>query len=148
MEGGQSATDFIFTLICVMKYSQWIGFAACILLVVACFLPWAWYPDLQKDFTGFFSEENRYGQPGKLILFFTGLSMLCFLIPRVWAKRFNLLFGALNLAFAIRCYYVFTACYLGICPEKKAGIFLVVIAPLIIMLAAVLPDMKLKRGGE
>ena len=35
--------------------------------------------------------------------------------------------------------------YLGICPDKKAGIFLVLIAPVIITLAAVLPDMKLKK---
>ena len=49
-----------------MKYSQYIGVAAAIILVGACFLPWAFYPDLNKDFTGFFSEQNNYGRPGKL----------------------------------------------------------------------------------
>src|SRR5690606_960231 len=41
-----------------MKYSQWIGVAASLLLVAACFLPWTWHPDLNKEFTGFFSENN------------------------------------------------------------------------------------------
>lgn len=128
-----------------MKYSQWIGVGACLLLIAACFLPWAWYPDLQKNFTGFFSEEGRYGRPGKILVFFSVVCIVLFLVPRVWAKRFNLLFGALSLAFGVRCYVVFSSCYLGICPDKKPGLFLVVIAPLIITLAAVLPDMKLKK---
>lgn len=128
-----------------MKYSQRIGVAACLLLIVACSLPWAWYPDLQKDFTGWFSEEGRYGHPGKILVFLSSVSIVLFLVPRVWAKRFNLLSGTLALAFGIRCYFVFSSCYLGICPEKKIGIFLVVIAPLIITLTAVLPDMKLKK---
>lgn len=128
-----------------MKYSKWIGIAACLLLIIACYLPWAWYPDLQKNFTGFFTEEGRYGHPGKIIIFFCMVSILLFLIPRIWAKRFNILFCVLNLAFAIRCYIVFGSCYLGICPEKKTGIFLVLILPFIITLAAVLPDMELKK---
>ena len=128
-----------------MKYSKWIGVTACLLLIAACFIPWAWYPDLQKDFNGFFSEEGRYGRPGKILVFFSVVCMILFLIPRLWAKRFNLLFGTLSLAWGIRCYFVYTACYLGICPEKKLGIFLVVVAPLIITVAAVLPDMKLKK---
>jgi hypothetical protein len=130
-----------------MKYSKWIGVAACILLIVACFLPWAWYPDLQKSFTGFFSEEGRYGHPGKLLVFFSVVSLVLFLVPRVWAQRFNLLCGTLSLAFGIRCYFVFTSCYLGTCPDKKPGIYLVVIASLVITLAAVLPDTKLKKGS-
>jgi hypothetical protein len=109
------------------------------------FPPLGLYPDLQKDFTGFFSEEGRYGRPGKLLVFFSVISLILFLVPRVWAKRVNLLFGTLSLAFGIRCFFVFTSCYLGICPEKKPAIFLVVIAPLLITLAAVLPDMKLKK---
>jgi hypothetical protein len=128
-----------------MKYSQWIGIVACLLLIAACFMPWAWYPDRQENFTGFFSEENRYGQPGKILLFFNVLCIILFLVPRVWAKRFNMLFGTLMLAFGIRCYFVFTACYMGTCPDKKPGIYLVMLLPAIITLAAILPDMKLKE---
>ena len=45
-----------------MRYSRWIGLAACITLIIACFLPWTYYADIQKTFTGFFSEKNMYGK--------------------------------------------------------------------------------------
>jgi hypothetical protein len=128
-----------------MKNSQWIGVAACLVLVAVCFGPWVWIPDLQVNFTGFFSEENRYGRPGKILIFFSIVSIILFLVPRIWAKRFNVLSGTLMLAFGIRCYFVFTACYMGICPEKKLGIFLVVLLPVIVMVTAILPDMKLRE---
>jgi hypothetical protein len=37
-----------------MKYSQWTGIVAALLLIAACFMPWAYFPDLGKNFTGFF----------------------------------------------------------------------------------------------
>jgi hypothetical protein len=128
-----------------MKYSQWFGIAAALILVAACFMPWAWYPDLGKGFTGFFSEGNAYGRPGKLLVFFSVVAIVFFLIPKIWAKRSNVLLGALTLAFGIRCYFVYSACYRGICPDKRLGLYLVVAAPLLMLLAALAPDMKLKE---
>ncbi|MES1159401.1 MAG: hypothetical protein ABUM51_01470 [Bacteroidota bacterium] len=127
-----------------MKNSQWIGIAAALLLIGACFLPWAYFPDLQKDFTGFFSEKNTYGRPGKVFVFLSALAIIFFLIPKIWAKRANIFVGALTIAFGIKCFLLFTACYKGICPDKKIGIFLVLIASATMTLAAVLPDIKLK----
>jgi hypothetical protein len=112
---------------------------------VTCFLPWAWYPDLGKFFTGFFSESNFYGRPGKVLVFFGVVAIGLFLVPRVWAKRSNVLVGALTLAFGIRCYFVYSACYRGVCPDKRLGIFLVVAAPLVMLLASLFPDIKLKE---
>ena len=128
-----------------MKYSQSIGVAAALLLVGASFLPWAYFPDLQKEFTGFFSEHNAYGRPGKVFIFLSAIAIVLFLIPRVWAKRANLMVGALTFAFGIKCFLLFGACYRGICPEKRVGLFLVVILPAIMTLAAILPDLKLKE---
>jgi len=128
-----------------MKNSQWIGIAASILLVAACFLPWAWYPDLQESFTGFFSEKNTYGRPGKILLFFGIVATILFLAPRVWAKRANVLVCAITIAFCIKNYIVYTGCYRGICPEKKIGIFLTLFAAALMTLCAVLPDTKLKE---
>jgi len=128
-----------------MKNSQWIGIAASILLIAACFMPWAYYPDLQKDFTGFFSERNTYGRPGKVLLFFSVAAILLFLIPKVWAKRANVLLCALTIAFAVKSYILYTACYRGTCPDKKIGIFLVLLASSLMTLCAVLPDTKLKE---
>lgn len=127
-----------------MKNSQWIGIAAALLLIGACFLPWAYFPDLQKDFTGFFSEKNTYGRPGKIFIFLGTIAITLFLIPKIWAKRTNIFVGAITIAFGIKCFLLFTACYKGICPDKKLGIFLVLIASAIMTLAAILPDIKLK----
>lgn len=128
-----------------MKYSQWIGIAAAFLLIGVCFLPWAYYPDLQKEFTGFFSEGNAYGRPGKVFVILTIPCIVLYMIPRVWAKRANILLATVVFAFGIKSYILYSACYRGVCPDKKIGLFLVVIIPLIMILAAVLPDTKLKQ---
>jgi hypothetical protein len=127
-----------------MKYSQWMGIAAALLLVAACFMPWAYFPDLQKDFTGFFSEKNIYGRPGKVLIFFSAIEILFFAIPRVWAKRANIFVSALAIAFSVKSYILYTSCYGGLCPEKRVGIFLVLAAALIGLVAALLPDLPLK----
>jgi hypothetical protein len=127
-----------------MKYSQWIGIAAALLLVAACFMPWAYFPDLQKDFTGFFSEKNIYGRPGKVLVFFSTIEILFFAIPRVWAKRANIFVSALAIAFAVKSYILYTSCYGGLCPEKRVGIFVVLATTLIGLVAALLPDLPLK----
>ena len=131
-----------------MKYSQWIGIAAAVLLTVACYLPWAYFPDLGKEFTGFFSEQNRYGRPGRILTFFSAVMVMMFLIPKIWAKRTNLFVGAITFAFAIRCYLLYTKCYRGICPESRAGIFLLLVASAITMTAALLPDLAVKQESR
>jgi len=128
-----------------MKYSTYIGIGASVVLIIACFLPWAYYPDLDKIFNGFFSEKNQYGRPGKAILFFSIISIVLFLIPRVWAKRLNQFVGVLTFAYCIKTYVLFASCYHGICPEKKEGLYLLMISSVIMLIAALLPDMKLKE---
>jgi uncharacterized BrkB/YihY/UPF0761 family membrane protein len=131
-----------------MKYSQWIGIAAAVVLVVACFLPWTFHPDLNKHFTGFFSENNNYGKPGKVFIVLSVVATIFFLIPRVWAKRWNLLVGGLMVAFAIKSFIVFSGCYNGICPTKMAGLWIMLVSALGVLLMALLPDMKIveKKG--
>lgn len=125
-----------------MKYSQWIGIAAAIVLVISCFMSWTYYPDLDKTFTGFFSEDNNYGKPGKVFVVFAVVGVVFFLIPRIWAKRWNLLIGALTVAFAIKSYIVFTSCYRGICPQKLAGLWLMLVSSAVLLIMTLLPDLK------
>ena len=128
-----------------MKYSQWIGVVAALVVIGACWMPWAWYPDLNKSFTGFFSELNRYGKPGKVLVFFSIISILLFLIPKVWAKRTNILVGGISVAWAIKSFISYTACYRGICPEKQAGIWLMLVASAVVVVMALLPDLPVKE---
>ena len=128
-----------------MKYSQWIGIAAALLLAAACFMPWAYFPDLGKEFTGFFSEQNRYGRPGKLLTVFSAVMIVMFVIPKIWAKRTNMIVAGITVAFVIRSYILYTGCYGGICPEKRAGIFLLLLASVVAVVATLLPDVPVSQ---
>ena len=128
-----------------MKYSQWIGVAAALLLIGACFMPWAYFPDLDKVFTGFFSEKNIYGKPGKVLVFFAGIEIILFLIPKIWAKRTNILVAGMAIAFSIKCFILFSGCYRGICPDRRIGIWLILIASIAVVGAALVPDLPVKQ---
>jgi hypothetical protein len=126
------------------KYLQRIGLIACLVLVVACFMPWTYHADLKETFTGFYSHDNHYGKPG---LFLTGIAVIAFAfmyIPKVWAKRINLFVCAVGVGYAIKSYTLFTSCYNAYCPEKRTGIFLIMICTVIMLAASVFPDLKIK----
>jgi hypothetical protein len=130
-----------------MKYSQWIGIAAVLVVVAGCFLPWAYFPDLNKEFTGFFSEQNRYGRPGKVLVFLGAIEIVLFLIPRIWAKRANIFTAAVVLAWSFKSYLLYTACYEGTCPFRRIGIFFVLGGAVIGMVASLTPRLPVKQDG-
>jgi cytochrome bd-type quinol oxidase subunit 2 len=131
-----------------MKYSQWIGVAAAIVLVIACFLPWTYHPDLDKNFTGFFSQNNIYGKPGYFFIVVCIIAIVFFLIQRVWAKRWNLFICAIILSYAIKSFIVFSGCYRGICPDKKAGLWIMLLSAIVMLAMTMFPDIKLKEEGK
>lgn len=119
------------------------GIVACIVLITACFMPWTFHADLGKEFTGFFSEQNRYGKPGKYLTGLAVMILACMLLPKLWAKRLNLFLGALLIAYAVKTYILYTSCYMAYCPEKKTGVFLMLFSSVIIFIATAFPSMKL-----
>jgi len=131
-----------------MKYSQWIGVAAAIILVIACFFPWTYHPDLDKNFTGFFSQNNIYGKPGYVFIVVSIIAIVFFLVQRVWAKRWNLFICAIILSYAIKSFIVFTGCYRGICPDKKAGIWIMLVSAIVMLVMTLFPDIKLEEKGK
>lgn len=127
-----------------MKYSQWIGILAALVLVISCFMNWSWYPDIRQYFTAFYSYENVYGKPGKVFIFLAGVSTIFYLIKKVWAKRWNFLVCGLTLAFAIKTFILYSSCYRGICPEKQAGIWVMLFSTIVMLVAALVPDGRIK----
>jgi len=131
-----------------------MGMAACITLIIACFLPWAYFADPQitneaeRTFTGFFSYKQQYGKPGNYLFLFAVVILIFTLTPRVWAKRINLFLSAFTLAYAIKSYILYTSCYNAYCPEKKVGIFIMLFSTIIIMIASVFPNMKISGSNE
>lgn len=125
-----------------MKYYKQIGIAACVLLVISCFLPWAFYPDLHKSFDGFFSEKEIYGKPGKVFIFFAVVSAILILLNSVWAKRTLIFIAAFNLGYMIRTYILYTSCYRAFCPEKQYGLYLLIFSSVLLLVASFFPNLK------
>ena len=46
------------------RYSKWVTLVAAIILVASCFMPWSYYPDLGRSFTGWRTEQNVYAFRG------------------------------------------------------------------------------------
>lgn len=128
-----------------IKILHWIGIAAGILLIVSCFMPWAYYADINEHFTGFYSFKNEYGKPGKFLAALGLLSVILLLLPKLWAKRVNLFLTALGVGYAIKTYILFTSCYNTYCPKKETGIYLVVFLSIVLLIAAVFPKIGLNR---
>lgn len=129
------------------RYSKWISLAAFLLLTAACFMPWTYHADVQKNFTGFFSENNIYGKPAKFLLIMGGLGTVFAFIPKLWLKRTALFLSGLNVAYAIKTFLMYGACYLGYCPEKKTGLFLMLISTIFLLIAAMFPAGKIMMGA-
>lgn len=131
-----------------MKYSQLLGIVSSLAMGIACFMPWTFYPDLKTYFTGFFSEQNIYGKPGKFIIAMSLIALLLFALDKVWAKRVNWLVCGLLAAFAFRTYTVYTSCYSGICPVKQPAVYIILLAPVVMLIAAFMPKMTVKNAGN
>lgn len=131
-----------------VRYLHWLGIAACITLIVSCFLPWVYYADINQAFTGFYSYQNQYGRPGKFMVVLGSIILVFMLLPKLWAKRTNLFLAALLLAYAVKSYILFSSCYNNYCPEKRYGIYLVVACTAIMLLASVFPKLKLSGKSE
>lgn len=129
-----------------MKFYKQIGFIACVLLIISCFLPWAYYPDLHQSFTGFFSEKEIYGKPGKVFIFFAACSVILIFIDKIWAKRTLIFITAFNLGYLIRTYILFTTCYNTICPSKEYGLYLLILSSVVLMIVSFFPDLKVAEG--
>ena len=128
-----------------MRYMKWIGLLAVILLVVSCFLPWVIITSQNITVSGVDSTGTNFGKPG-YAHFVLGFFFIVFhLIPKLWAKRVNLLIVALNIAWAVRNYFIISTCREGDCPEKQIGLWLVLGASAPILIAALFPDIELKE---
>ncbi|WP_346238871.1 hypothetical protein ABDK00_005480 [Niabella insulamsoli] len=121
---------------------------AAILLIVACFMPWMRIETPALTISGVDTAGTRYGKPALTHFVLVALILLFTFVPKIWAKRINLLFAALNLAWAIRNFGVIPRCEAGICPEKMPGIYLVLLASIVLLIAALFPKEPQQKAAE
>jgi len=128
-----------------MRYIKWIGLVAVILLVFSCFIPWVLIPSKNIMVSGVDSTGTNFGKPGYAHFVLSVFFIIFHFIPKLWAKRINLLIVALNIAWAIRNYFIISMCREGECPEKLMGLWLVMLASVLMLIAALFPDVQLKE---
>ncbi len=128
-----------------MKYSSFIGVIAALAVIGSCFMWWVVIPDKNIHVSGFIANGTRFGKPGLVNVFMSGVALLLFIIPRIWAKRTNLFFAAFNLAWAIRNYILLSSCHGGDCPAKQAGLYFLVGASLLLLAMALFPDLPIRQ---
>lgn len=125
---------------------------ACLMAILACFMPWISFPAQQETFTGFYTKRFPsgvyYGRPGTFITILSCIILAGMFIPKVWAKRVNIFLSAFFVAFTGSVYIRFTNSLFENEIEKRFGLFVLLASAVIMFIATMLPDMKVKAKKE
>lgn len=132
----------------ILNRSQWIALLAALLLAIGCFMPWAIIESQHLTLSGVDTTGTRFGKPAYNHFFLDAVILILTLVPKLWAKRVNLLFGVLNLGWAIRNFILFSRCEAGDCPSLQIGLFLILIASAILMLTILFPQIELREDTD
>ena len=81
-------------------------------------------------------------------IFFAIVSILLIYHDKVWAKRTHIFLAALNIGYLIKTYILFTSCYNAYCPEKKFGLYLLILSSVVLMVVSVFPNTKVESNRE
>lgn len=127
-----------------MKYSQLLGLLACIGLVIACFMPWSFVAERNILLTGMNEAVPDFGRPGMFNIILSIVMSFLFIIPKIWAKRINVIVAAVNVAWSFRNFLLAASCYGGECPQKRAGIYLLLCLSVFILIMSFLPPIKIQ----
>lgn len=130
-----------------MKNSKWVGIFGVVLLFTAAYQPWITVISKSITITGMNTQGTTFGKPALMNLITSGIATIFFLYSSVMAKRANLFFCAFNFAWCIRNFIIVSTCRAGECPEKRFGLYLLMISGFIIMMASLFPDLKIKPNN-
>jgi len=109
-------------------------------------MPWVFVPGLNitlSGVNGYVSENLYLGKPLIFYLIFLTIMIIFFVLPKIWAKRINVFLGAIVLGYSIYNYLLFTLCREGVCPEKKKGIYLLLVSALIVQMMTFFPKINI-----
>jgi hypothetical protein len=125
-----------------MKYSQYIGILACLVVLICSFLPWSIVVSEQITISGFDTKGTSFGRPGLFLNFFTVIALMFFVKPFIWAKRTNIFIGAIVFAWSVRNYILVSTCLMGECPVKQPALYALVAASFVVMMMTLLPKIN------
>nr|WP_294906926.1 hypothetical protein [uncultured Lacibacter sp.] len=126
-----------------MRYSNYIGIAAGLLMILVGTFTWSHIPSINANVTGFGSETfSKFGKPVLMNVILFSVAAVLFLIPKLWAKKANPFVGAINFAWALRNLVLLSTCQGGECPQTTAWLYVYFGLAFIMLVMTVLPDMK------
>ena len=128
-----------------MKHSQTIGILLCLFLLFSTTQPLIIIDSRHWVITGWKTAESNFGQPGKFLFYVGLINLLFFALPYIWAKRFNMVFAALILAWSIRNFVVLSSCQMGECPEKQWALYASIVLSAGILLMTFLPKIDVNK---
>lgn len=128
-----------------MKYSNYLGVVIALLLILICFVPWVHIESINTTVTGVHSGKTNFGKPGLITIIMSVLAVILFMLPTTWAKRTNVFICTFNFAWSVRNFLVITQCELGECPEKKWGIYVLVVLSLLLLILSFIPKIEIKN---
>lgn len=135
-------------LMIFMKYTKWIGLAGVALLVIASFMPWVTIQSHQLVVSGVDATGTNYGKPAYFHFLLLPFYIAFLLIPKLWAKRWNLFIIALSSAWILRNFLVIGTCKGGECPVREAGFYLMLLSGVLMLVGALFPDIRIKTDDE
>ncbi len=130
-----------------MRHLKWIGIVAVLLLVASCFMPWYLIGWKNIVITGV-EAGDQLGKPAYWHFVFSFFFFVLTFIPRLWAKQWNVIIAAINVAWMIRNFFALAVCSGGFCPERQLGIWLVMVSSVIMLLSALFPDINMPQKIE
>lgn len=115
-----------------MLKSSLFGILAALVVIACVFFPWISVEVNGQHlvFTGMQSEGSSFGEPGKLSIAVSVLTIIFFLVRKAWSPRVNLFVSAFLAAWAFRNMLLYSRCEMGICPDQKIALWLSLIAAL------------------
>jgi len=131
-----------------MKHSQTIGIVLCLILFYFTTLPLVVIDTNHITVTGWSSTGTNFGLPGKFIMYIGTLAIIFFALPFIWAKRFNMAFAALLIAWTIRNFIVLSTCQMGECPHKQFALYACIVVSFGILIMTFLPKIKLPTSNN
>lgn len=115
-----------------------LGLIACLVLLGSCFFGWAYYPDINEEFTGFYSKNNYYGRPGILLGAVAAIGFAAYVFHKVWLYRINLIIAAIGMGYAVKSWLLFSSGYDGFTPQPRAALYVMLASALLHVVMGVL----------
>ncbi|RYG36943.1 MAG: hypothetical protein EOO01_30490 [Chitinophagaceae bacterium] len=110
-------------------------------------MPWTHYISINETFTGYhvkrFPNGPYYGRAGLIITILTAIILIGMFTGKMWMKKVNLFLAAMQVAYAVRTYILFTSSMFPGEVDKKIGIILLIPLSVLLLISAVFP-----KGGS